>query len=64
MASEPAVAGSDFMILDCDGLLAYLVDTPSQNDVYQAHTGMLCQRLEVKLAATADGIASLEMVLH
>ena len=36
MASEPAAAGSDFVILDCDGLLAYLDDAQSQLDVYQA----------------------------
>ena len=59
MASEPAVAGSDFVILDGDGLLAYLDDAPSQHDVYQALTGVLRQRLEMKLAATADGIARL-----
>ena len=50
------------MILDSDGLLAYLDDAPSQHDVYQALTGVLRQRLEMKLAATADGIARLEAV--
>jgi len=50
------------VILDCDGLLAYLDDAPSQHDVYQALTGVLRQRLEMKLAATADGIARLEAV--
>ena len=62
MALEPAVSGSNFVILDCDGLLAYLDDAPSQHDVYQALTGVLCQLLEMKLAATADGIAHLEAV--
>ena len=62
MASEPAAAGGDFVILDGDGLLAYLDDAPSQHDVYQALTGVLRQRLEMKLAATADGIARLEAV--
>ena len=62
MASEPAEAGSDFVILDCDGLLEYLDDTQSQHDVYQALTGVLRQRLEMKLAATVDGIARLEAV--
>ena len=32
--------------------------------MYQALTGALCQRLEMKLAATADGIARLEAVLR
>ena len=59
MVLEPAEAGSDFVIWDCDGLLAYLDDTPTQHDVYQALTGVLRQQLEMKLAATADGIAHL-----
>ena len=58
MASEPAEAGSDFVIFDCNGLLEYLDDAPSQHDVYQALTGVLRQRLEVKLAATAESPAS------
>ena len=62
VASEPAAAGSDLVILDCDGLLEHLDDAPSQHDVYQALTGVLRQRLEVKLAATADGLARLEAV--
>ena len=52
------------MILDGDGLLAYLDDAPSQHDVYQALTRVLRQQLEMKLAATADGIAHLEAVLQ
>ena len=59
VASEPAEAGIDFVILDCDGLFTYLDDAPSQHDVYQALTGVLCQLLEMKLAATADGIVRL-----
>ena len=62
MASEPAEAGSDFVILDGDGLLAYLDYAQSQHDVYQALTGVLCQLLEMKLAATADGTACLKVV--
>ena len=62
MALEPAAAESDFVILDSDGLLAYLGDAPTQHDVYQALTGVLRQRLEMKLAATADGITRLEAV--
>ena len=49
MALEPPEAGSDFVILDSDGLLAYLDDALSQHDVYQALTGVLHQRLEVNL---------------
>ena len=56
------MAGSDFVILDGNGLLEYLDDAQSQRDVYQALTGVLRQLLEVKLAATADGIARLEAV--
>ena len=56
------MAGSDFVILDGDSLLEYLDDAPSQHDVYQVLTVVLRQRLEVKLAATADGIARLEAV--
>ena len=52
------------MILDGDGLLEYLDDALSQHDMYQALTGVLRQRLEMKLAATADGIARLEAVLR
>ena len=64
VALEPAAAGSDFVILDCDGLLAYLDDAPSQHDVYQALTGLLRQQLEMKLVATVDEIARLEAVLR
>ena len=46
VASEPAAAGSDLVILDCNGLLEHLDDAPSQHDVYQALTGVLPQRLE------------------
>ena len=62
MASEPATVGSDFVILDGNGSMEYLDDALSQNDVYHALTGVLRQQLEVKLAATADRIALLEVV--
>ena len=60
MASEPAAAGSDLVILDCDGLLEHLDEVPTRHDVYQALTGVLRQRLETKLATAADGLARLE----
>ena len=42
--------------------MEHLDDALSQHEVYQALTGVLCQLLEVKLAATADGLACLEAV--